>query len=223
MPLPVIVPPVRPLPAVMLVTVPPALLSMSFAHVHALPFHFSSCPDVQPLPASIAAVMPALATLTVPLPVIGPPVSPAPVATLVTVPVPPAAAHTHPPPFHCGTWFAAHAVVGKSCVAARPVPRCRSPGPVATLVTVPSSVSHDRAVGVDGPDARARCTRRAHPPLQVRRVRRDRPVVVIGPPVNPAPVATLVTVPVPAASVPHAQPPAPLLFGTWPLLHACGN
>ncbi len=49
------------------------------------------------------------------------------------------------------------------------------------------------------------------------------PLAVMVPPVRPVPAVTLVTVPVPAASVPHAQPPAPLLFGTWPLVQACGS
>ena len=173
----------------------------------------------------------AVFTAIVPVVVIdGPPVSPVPVATLVTVPVPPAAAHVHAVPLHFGTWFAVQAVVGRSCVVASEiVPEAVigppvSPAPVATLVTVPSSVSHTTVPS-------ALMVRMLEPAAQVPLTRRCRyavsaaivPVVVTGPPVSPAPVATLVTVPAPAVSVPQAHPPAPLLFGTCPLLHACGS
>ncbi|MFO1305480.1 MAG: hypothetical protein U1F54_17270 [Burkholderiales bacterium] len=49
------------------------------------------------------------------------------------------------------------------------------------------------------------------------------PLVVIVPPVSPAPAMMLVTVPVPVTSLAHVHPPAPLLFGTWPFVHDCGN
>ncbi|MFO1313632.1 MAG: hypothetical protein U1F41_16385 [Burkholderiales bacterium] len=49
------------------------------------------------------------------------------------------------------------------------------------------------------------------------------PLVVIVPPVNPLPAVTLVTVPPLFASLAHVQPPAPLLFGTCPFVHDCGN
>ena len=43
-PLLVIVPPVKPVPAVMLLTVPPAPVVASVAHAHAVQFHFITCP-----------------------------------------------------------------------------------------------------------------------------------------------------------------------------------
>ena len=85
----------------------------------------------------------AVSAAIVPVVVIGPPVRPVPVATFVTVPVPPATAQIHALPFHCGTWFVAHAAVGNNCVAASPIVPVVvigppvSPAPVATLVTVP--------------------------------------------------------------------------------------
>jgi hypothetical protein len=43
----VIVPPVSPVPAVMLDTVPPPPAVASAAHAHAAPFHFMTCPALQ--------------------------------------------------------------------------------------------------------------------------------------------------------------------------------
>ena len=91
----VMVPPVNPVPAVMLVTVPPEL-GEELVSVIVPPKATVPPPDI-PVPAvtvtdgfaSIAFEMPAFGTLIVPVVVIGPPVSPAPVATFVTVPVPP--------------------------------------------------------------------------------------------------------------------------------------
>ena len=64
-PLPVMVPPVRPAPAVMLVTVPPDDAAGE-AQTQALPLYCSTCPLVQLLLASLAAVTAASAICAVP-------------------------------------------------------------------------------------------------------------------------------------------------------------
>ena len=49
------------------------------------------------------------------------------------------------------------------------------------------------------------------------------PMVVIVPPVSPAPAVMLLTVPVPTVSAPQAHPLLPVLFGTSPFAHDCGS
>jgi hypothetical protein len=93
-PLPVIVPPLRPVPAATLVTVPPRLGAL-FVSVIVPPKATVPPPD-NPVPgftvidgvASMALVTPPVAMLSVPVLVIVPPASPAPATTLVTVPDP---------------------------------------------------------------------------------------------------------------------------------------
>jgi hypothetical protein len=164
-PLPVIVPPVRPFPAVTLVTVPPKLGAV-LVKVIVLPRATVPPPD-NPVPAftvmegvdSIAFVTPPVAMPIVPVLVIVPPDSPAPAATLVTVPpelgaefvsviVPPKA--TVPPPDNPEPAVTVIEGVANMAFVIPPVAMPMvpvlvivppvSPVPAATLVTVPEPV-----------------------------------------------------------------------------------
>lgn len=205
------------MPLATLVTVPPKLGEV-FVIVTVPPSATVPPPDnpepavtVIELFASIAFDTPADGMLIVPLPVIGPPVKPAPVATLVTpvllrVTVPPNA--TVPPPDNpdpavtVTELFASMAFVtpaeGMLIVPLAVIGPPVRPAPVATLVTVPEPVAIVQLAPnvhvcpftvVNGLTSIAFVTP-AEGMLIV-------PVPVIGPPVKPAPVATLVTVPPP--------------------------
>ncbi len=227
-PAPVIGPPVSPVPVPTLVTVPLPAASQVTAPLAAMLRMLLPTAHVPLTRAWICAV----STAIVPVAVIGPPVSPVPVATLVTVPpelVSRSAWHCHAVPLHFGIWLAAQAVVGSNCVLVRlivPVavmgPPAR-PAPVPTLVTVPPelvsrSAWHCHAVPLHfGIWLAAQAVVGSSCVL----ARLIVPVAMMGPPVRPAPVPTLVTVPTPPAV---AQVQAlPFQLATWPLVHACGS
>jgi hypothetical protein len=190
--------------------------------------------------ANIVLLTPAAGILIVPVPVIGPPVNPAPVATLVTVPpeavlesvtVPPNA--TAPPPVSpvpattLMEGFASIVFVtpadGMLIVPLAVIGPPVNPAPVATFVTVPVAVLVSVTVPPnatvpppDNPDPATTFTDEfasmafVTPAAGMLIV----PLEVIGPPVNPAPVATLVTVPLPPAPgkvCPEANVKRPLL------------
>ena len=178
--------------------------------------------------------------LRVPLPVIGPPVRPVPLATLVTVPPelgaelvivtePPNA--TVPPPDNPDPavtvmdGFASKELVtppaGILIVPLLVIGPPVSPVPVATLVTVPVVVLDSVTVP---PSATAPPPDNPVPAFTVRELLASIalvtpaegmlivPLVVIGPPVKPAPVATLVTVPLAPGNVcPEAKAIMPFL------------
>lgn len=182
-----------------------------------------------------------MSRLKLPLPVIGPPVKPAPLPTLVTVPpelgdalvsviVPPSA--TVPPPdnpvpaFTVTELFASMAFVtpadGMLIVPAPVIGPPVRPEPVLTLVTVPVAVLASVTVPPnatvpppDNPDPA--CTVMDGFTSIVLVTPADGilivPLEVIGPPVKPAPVLTLVTEPPPAPGnvCPEAKLITPLL------------
>lgn len=167
--------------------------------------------------------MKVVSRLSVPLLVIGPPVRPVPLATLVTVPpddvllrvmVPPRA--TAPPPdnpvpaFTVTELFASMALVtpaeGMLIVPVLVIGPPVRPAPVLTLVTVPvavlASVTVPPKATVPPPDnPEPACTVMDGFANIVFVTPADGilivPLEVIGPPVSPAPVLTLVTVPLP--------------------------
>src|SRR5580658_530347 len=174
----VIVPPVKPAPVLMLVTVPPepgeALVSVT------VPPNATVPPPDNPDPAttlmeesaSMLLVTPRAGMLMVPVLVIVPPVSPAPVLTLVTVPPEPG-----------------EALVSVTVPPKATVPPPDNPDPATTLTEESASMVF------------------VTPPAGILMV----PVLVIGPPVRPAPVLMLVTVPATGKVCPGAKVRIPFL------------
>ena len=85
----VMVPPVRPVPAVMLVTPPPPPPVASAAQAQLVPLYLRIWPLLQPLLAIIAAVTPPAAMARVTAPLVPPPARPAPAVTAVMSPIVP--------------------------------------------------------------------------------------------------------------------------------------
>ena len=124
----------------------------------------------------------------VPLPVIGPPLRPSPLPTLVTVPVA-GFAQAHAPLTNCRIWLAEQLFRLRLVLP----PRDTAPPPVNGLL--PVTVKDEFA-------SIALVT----PPLAMLSV----PLEVIGPPVSPAPLPTLVTVPVPGKVWPATKVTRPV-------------
>src|SRR5580693_108855 len=116
----------------------------------------------------------------VPLPVIGPPVKPRPLPTLVTVPTG-TATHVQAPPVNSRIWPAAQAFRPRLVVP----PKETDPPPLSGLLAV---TVNDGFASIE----------LVTPPVAMLSV----PDVVMGPPVSPDPLPTLVTVPVPGKACP---------------------
>ena len=126
----------------------------------------------------------------VPLPVMGPPLSPSPLPTLVTVPVA-GFSQFHAPLTNCRIWLVEQLFKLRLVLP----PSDTAPPPVNGLLAV---TVNDEFASI------ALVT----PPVLMLRL----PLDVIGPPVSPAPLPTLVTVPVPGKVWPDTNVTKPVLL-----------